>query len=205
MERRADMPARAIAAAAPRYAAITAALFLWGAGGALLDDVVLLHAVVSVMAPWVALLLASALLGRPSPAAVFVSTALGSVGGVVGYYAWKDLAGQGLYVPGLVLWTAAALAASALAAMLAVWTRRRPSSTAAFLLAGAGFAVGEAIWLVAPSEWHAATLLAAGADVALALLLLWRADEASRHRLGWLGSGAACFWIVLLSVRTLVA
>jgi hypothetical protein len=26
-----------------------------------------------------------------------------------------------------------------------------------------------------------------------------------RHRLGWLGSGAACFWIVLLSVRTLVA
>jgi hypothetical protein len=42
MERREDMPARAIAAGAPRYAAITAALFLWGAGGALLDDAVLL-------------------------------------------------------------------------------------------------------------------------------------------------------------------
>jgi hypothetical protein len=172
------MPARAIGAAAPRYAAITAALFLWGTGGAPLDDVVLLHDLVSVMTPWVALFLASALLRRPRPAAVFVSTALGSVAGVVGYYEWKDVAGHGLYVPGLVLWTAAALVASVLAATLTLWARRRPSSTAAFLMAGGGFALGEAIWLVASSEWHAPTL-AAGADVAIAMLLVARGRRAA--------------------------
>jgi hypothetical protein len=34
-----------------RYAAITAAPFLWGVGGARLDDVVLLHDAASVMTP----------------------------------------------------------------------------------------------------------------------------------------------------------
>ena len=122
----------------------------------------------------------------------------------MGYYEWKDMAGHGLYVPGLVLWTAAALVASGLAATLTLWARRRPSSTAAFLMAGGGFALSEAIWLVASSEWHAPTL-AAGADVAIAMLLVWRAGDARRQALGWVGSGAALFWIVLLSFQTFAA
>jgi uncharacterized membrane protein YeaQ/YmgE (transglycosylase-associated protein family) len=199
-----------------RYAAIAAGLFLWGVGGAPLDDVVLVHDLASVMTPWLALFLMGALIRQPSPAGVFISTAIGSVGAVVGYYAWKDLAGQGLYVPGLQLWTAAALIASALAATLTAVARRRPSATAAFLLAGGGFALGEAVSLVAGGR-SAPTLVAAGADVAVALLLLWlaaraRAPDAARpwpsarklRRVGWLGSGAAFFWIVLLSVRAVV-
>jgi hypothetical protein len=199
-----------------RHAAITAALFLWGAAGARLDDVVVLHDVVSVMAPWLALFLVSALIRPRRPPAVFVSTALGSVGGVVAYYAWRDLAGQGLYVPGLLLWTAAALAASGLMATFTLWTRRRPSVTATAFLAGGGFAIGEAIGLAALSGRDASTVLATGADVAIALLLVWLARReqapegaprrpvaARLHRVGWLGSGAAFFWIVLFSIRAL--
>ena len=201
-----------------RYLAITAALVLWGAAGAKLDDVALAHEVVSVMTPWVALFLISALVGWPRPIWVFVSTAVGSVGGVVAYYAWKDLAGQGLWVPGLLLWTTAAVIASALAASLTSWVRRSPSSAAAFLTAGGGFALGEAAWTIGRSQVDAPNLLSAGVEVALALLLLSlaqrsRAGQAARspsievhlQRLGWLGSGAAFFWIVLLSIRTVVA
>jgi hypothetical protein len=200
-----------------RCAAVTAGLFLWGAGGAALDDVALLHDVVSVMTPWLALFLIAALIEQPSPAVVFISTALGSVGGVVAYYVWKDLAGQGLYVPGLLLWTAAAFVASVLATALTLWTRQRPSWAVPLLLAGGGFGVGEAAWLVATSEPSAGTVLAAGVDVALALLLLVLADrlrapaaarpgaaEQKLDRLGRLGSGATFFWIVLLSIRTLM-
>jgi uncharacterized membrane protein YeaQ/YmgE (transglycosylase-associated protein family) len=200
-----------------RYAAVTAGLFLWGAGGAALDDVALAHDVVSVMTPWLALFLIAALIGQPSPAGVFISTVLGSVGGVVAYYVWKDLAGQGLYVPGLLLWTAAAFVASVLATALTLWTRQRPSWAVPLLLAGGGFGVGEAVWLVATSEPSSGTVLAAGVDIALALLLLVLADRARApaaarpgaaeqrfDRLGWLGSGAAFFWIVLLSIRTLM-
>jgi hypothetical protein len=201
---------------AARHAATAAGLLVWGAAGARLDDVVLLHVVVSVMTPWLALFLIAALIRQPSPAAVFASTALGSVGGVVGYYVWKDLAGQGLYVPGLELWTAAALLASALAATLARWARRRPSAPVACFLAGAGFALGEAVELVVGSD-SASSLVAAGVNVAIALALLWLADRARApaaarprprarklRRVGWLGSGAAFFWIVLLSIRTVV-
>ena len=199
---------------AARYAAIAAGLLLWGAAGAKLDDVALAHVVVSVMAPWLALLLIGALVGRPTPIWVFVSTAVGSVGGVVAYYAWKDLAGQGLWVPGLILWTMAAVLASALAASLTAWTRHRPSRAAGFLLAGGGFALGEAAYTIGWSQVDAPNLLSAGVDVALALLLLTlaarsRAGQAARspsmQRLGWLGSGAAFFWIVLLSIQTVVA
>ena len=201
-----------------RYLAITAALVLWGAAGAKLDDVALAHEVVSVMTPWVALFLISALVGWPRPIWVFVSTAVGSVGGVVAYYAWKDLAGQGLWVPGLLLWTTAAVIASALAASLTSWVRRSPSSAAAFLTAGGGFALGEAAWTIGRSQVDAPNLLSAGVEVALALLLLSlaqrsRAGQAARspsternlQRLGWLGSGAGFFLIVLLSIRTVVA
>ena len=201
-----------------RYLAIAAALLLWGAAGAKLDDVALAHAVVSDLTPWLALFLISALAGWPRPIRVFVSTAAGSVGGVMAYYAWKDLAGQGLWVPGLMLWTTAAVIASALAASLTAWTRRSPSRAAAFLLAGGGFALGEAAWTIGTSPVDAPNLLSAGVDVALALLLLSlaersRAGQAARspstdstlQRLGWLGSGAALFWIVLLSIRTVVA
>jgi hypothetical protein len=201
-----------------RYVAVAAALLIWGAAGAKLDDVALAHEVVSVMTPWLALFLVSALVGWPRPVWVFVSTAVGSVGGVVAYYAWKDLAGQGLWVPGLMLWTTAAVIASALAASLTAWARRSPSRAAAFLLAGGGFALGEAAWTVGRSQADAPNLLSAGVDVALALLLLSlaersRAGQAARppttgrnlQRLGWLGSGAAFFWIVLLSIRTVVA
>jgi uncharacterized membrane protein YeaQ/YmgE (transglycosylase-associated protein family) len=201
-----------------RYVAIAAALFLWGAGGAKLDDVVLLHDVASIMTPWLALFLVSALMGQPRPTGVFVSTAVGSVGAVVAYYVWKDLAGQGLYVRGLVLWTPAALAASALAASFTIWARRRPSSAVAFFLAGGGFALGEAAWLLATSNVDASTVLATGVDVAIAMVLLSlagrsRAPDAPRfvpggwnlHRLGWLGSGAAFFWIVLLSIQAFAA
>jgi uncharacterized membrane protein YeaQ/YmgE (transglycosylase-associated protein family) len=200
-----------------RYAAVTVGLFLWGAGGAALDDVELLHDVVSVMTPWLALFLIAALIRQPSPTGVFISTVLGSVGGVVAYYAWKDLAGQGLYIPGLLLWTAAAFVASVLATALTLWTRQRPSWAVPLLLAGGGFGVGEAVWLVATSEPSTSAVLAAGVDVALALLLLVlanrsRAPAAARpgaaeqklERLGWLGSGAAFFWIVLLSIRTVM-
>jgi hypothetical protein len=201
-----------------RYAAIAAGLFLWGAAGAKLDDVALAHVVVSDLTPWLALFLISALVGRPRPIWVFVSAAIGSVGGVVAYYAWKDLAGQGLWVPGLMLWTMAAVIASALAASLTAWARRSPSYAAAFLLAGGGFALGEATWTIGKSQVNAPNLLSAAVDVALALLLLSlaersRAGQAARspsteghlQRLGWLGSGAAFFWIVLLSIRTVVA
>jgi hypothetical protein len=199
-----------------RYVAITAGLFLWGAGGAALDNVALFHDVASVMTPWLALFLISALIHRPSPAGVFTSTVLGSVGGVVAYYAWKDLAGQGLYVPGLVLWTAAAFTASVLATTLTLWTRRRPSSAVALLLAGGGFALGEAVSLVATSQPSAGVELAVGADAVLAIVLLVLADHARApaaarpkaaqqlDRLGWLGSGAALHWIVLLSIRALM-
>lgn len=148
---------------------------------------------------------------------MFIATALGSVGGVVAYYAWKDLSGQGLYVPGLLLWTTAAFLASALAGLLTLWTRRRPSSTVALLLAGGGFGLGEALWLVVTSHRDASLWLAAGVDVALAMTLLVLADRArarrtapsdaggpTLYRVGWLGSGAAFFWVVLLSVRTVV-
>jgi hypothetical protein len=123
---------------------------VWGAGGAALDDVALLHDMVSVMT-------------------------------------------------------------------LTRWTRQRPSSAVALLLAGGGFGLGEAGWLVATSEPSAGLLVAAGADVAIAILLLVLADrsrapaaarpraaEQKLDRLGWLGSGAAFFWIVLLSIRTLM-
>jgi hypothetical protein len=201
-----------------RYLAIAAALLLWGAAGAKLDDVALAHEVVSDLTPWLALFLISALVGRPRPIWVFVSTAVGSVGGVVAYYAWKDLAGQGLWVPGLTLWTTAAVAASVLAASLTAWVRRSPSYAAAFLTAGGGFALGEAAWTIGTSQVDAPNLLSAGVDVALALLLLSlaersRAGQAARspstegnlQRLGWLGSGAGFFLIVLLSIRTVVA
>jgi hypothetical protein len=201
-----------------RYLAVAAALLLWGAAGAKLDDVPLAHVVVSVMTPWLALFLISALVGWPRPIWVFISTAVGSVGGVVAYYAWKDLAGQGLWVPGLMLWTTAAVIASALAASLTAWVRRSPSYAAAFLMAGGGFALGEAAWTIARSQVDAPNLLSAGVEVALALLLLWlaarsRAGQAARspstdgnlQRLGWLGSGAGFFLIVLLSIRTVVA
>jgi hypothetical protein len=201
-----------------RYAAIAAALLLWGAAGAKLDEVALAHMVVSDLTPWLALFLISALVGWPRPIWVFVSTAVGSVGGVVAYYAWKDLAGQGLWLPGLMLWTTAAVVASALAASLTAWARRSPSHAAAFLLAGGGFALGEAAWTIGESQGDAPNLLSAGVDVALALLLLSlaeqsragqsvrsRSTEGHLQRLGWLGSGAAFFWIVLLSIRTIVA
>jgi hypothetical protein len=201
-----------------RYLAIAAALLLWGAAGAKLDDVALAHAVVSDLTPWLALFLISALVGWPRPIWVLVSTAVGSVGGVVAYYAWKDLAGQGLWVPGLMLWTTAAVTASALAASLTAWVRRSPSHAAAFLMAGGGFALGEAAWTIATSQIDAPNLLSAGVDAALALLLLLlaersRAGQAARspstagnlQRLGWLGSGAGFFLIVLLSIRTVVA
>lgn len=203
-----------------RYLAIAAALLLWGAAGAKLDDVALAHAVVSDLTPWLALFLISALVGWPRPIWVFVSTAVGSVGGVVAYYAWKDLAGQGLWVPGLMLWTTAAVTASALAASLTAWVCRSPSYAAAFFTAGGGFALGEAAWTIGTSQVDAPNLLSAGVDVALALALLLlslaersRAGQAARspstegnlQRLGWLGSGAAFFWIVLLSIRTVVA
>jgi hypothetical protein len=201
-----------------RYLAIAAALLLWGAAGAKLDDVALAHVVVSVMTPWLALFLLSALVGRPRPIWVFVSTAVGSVGGVVAYYVWKDLAGQGLWVPGLMLWTTAAVMASALAAALTAWVRRSPSWTPAFLTAGGGFALGEAAWTIARSPIDAPNLLSAGVEVALALLLLSLAErsrtgratrppstERNLQRLGWLGSGAGFFLIVLLSIQTVVA
>jgi hypothetical protein len=201
-----------------RYLAIAAALLLWGAAGAKLDDVALAHVVVSVMTPWLALFLLSALVGRPRPIWVFVSTAVGSVGGVVAYYAWKDLAGQGLWVPGLMLWTTAAVMASALAAALTAWVRRSPSWAPAFLTAGGGFALGEAAWTIARSQIDAPNLLSAGVEVALALLLLSLAErsrtgratrppstERNLQRLGWLGSGAGFFLIVLLSIQTVVA
>jgi uncharacterized membrane protein YeaQ/YmgE (transglycosylase-associated protein family) len=202
---------------ANRYAAVTAGLFLWGTVGAVLEDVALLHDVVSVMTPWLAVILIGALFRQPSPTGVFISTVLGSVGGVVAYYAWRDLAGQVLFVPGLLLWTAVAFVASVVVTALTLWTRQSPSWTVPLLLAGGGFGVGEAIWLVATSEPGAGTVLAAGADVALASLLLVLADRsrapaAARpgvagqklERLGWLGSGAAFFWIVLLSIRTVM-
>lgn len=85
------------------------------------------------------------------------------------------------------------------------------------LLAGAGFALGEAIELLAASERDASTWLAAAVDVAIAVLLLAlavrahapagarrRPVERTLHRVGWLGSGTTFFWIVLLSIRTLV-
>jgi hypothetical protein len=201
-----------------RYLAIAAALFLWGAAGAKLDDVALAHGVVSDLTPWLALFLISALVGSPRPIWVFVSTAVGSVGGVVAYYAWKKMAGQGLWVPGLMLWTTAAVTASALAALLSAWVRRSPSYAAAFLTAGGGFALGEAAWTIGTSQVDAPNLLSAGVDVALALLLLSLAErsragqapqppstERNLQRLGWLGSGAAFFWLVLLTVQTIVA
>jgi hypothetical protein len=200
-----------------RYAAVTAGLFLLGAGGAALDDVALLHDVVSVMTPWLALFLIAALIRQPSPTAVFISTVLGSVGGVVAYYAWRDLAGQVLFVPGLLLWTAVAFVASLVATALTLWTRESPSWAVPLLLAGGGFGVGEAVWLVATTEPSTGVVLAAWVDVALALLLLVLADrsrapaaarpgaaEQTLDRLGWLGSGAAFFWLVLLSIRTLL-
>jgi hypothetical protein len=202
----------------PRYLAIAAALLLWGAAGAKLDDVALAHVVVSDLTPWLALFLISALVGWPRPGWVFVSTAVGSVGGVLAYYAWKELGGQGLWVPGLMLWTTVAVTASAMAASLTASVRRSPSCAAAFLMAGGGFALGETAWTIATSQINAPNLLSAGVDVALALLLLSlaersRAGQAARspstagnlQRLGWLGSGAAFFWIVLLSIRTVVA
>jgi hypothetical protein len=201
-----------------RCLAIAVALLLWGAAGAKLDDIALTHDAVSAMTPWVALFLIGALVGRPRPIWVFVGAAVGSVGGVVAYYAWKDLDGQGLYGPGLLLWTTIAVIASALAASLTVWVRRRPSWAAAFLVAGAGFALGEAAWTIGLAQVNGPNLLSAGVDVAVALLLLRlaersRAGQAARspwternlQRLGWLGSGAGFFWIVLLSVRTVVA
>jgi hypothetical protein len=201
-----------------RYLAIAAALLFWGAAGAKLDDVALAHVVVSDLTSWVALFLISALVGRPRPIWVFVSTAVGSVGGVLAYYAWKDLAGQGLWVPGLMLWTTAAVAASALAALLTARVRRSPSWAAAFLTAGGGFALGEAAWTIGRSQINAPNLLSAGVEVALALLLLALAERSrtgqaarspstarSLQRLGWLGSGAGFFLIVLASIQTIVA
>ena len=65
--------------------------------------------------------------------------------------------------------------------------------------------------------WGVVGAVAAAVDVALALLLLALADhprapaaarpvaaEQKPDRLGWLGSGAAFFWIVLPSIRTLM-
>jgi hypothetical protein len=102
----------------------------------------------------------------------------------------------------------AAVVASALAATPTLWACRRPSATVTAFLAGSGFALGEAIWLVTTSVRDASTFVAAAADVAIGPLLVWlaarrRPGEQTLHGFGWLGSGAALFWIALLSIRAL--